>query len=375
VFTTHEYERRIDAVESAMAEADLDALIAYSAGHQPGPVSFLGGYEPRFGLHDVAYFVIVPGRVHALLANGFWDDPAAHTWVPDVTITSDFSSRLAALLPPTVRRLGIAGLSFFPAPVYAALSAHEMVDATLLLKQVARIKSAAEADVLRRCARMSEAGGRAFVHGARDGVDERGLQWEVDRAILRAGADALAFRTLLFSGDLVPIGIGFARSRMLHPGEQVNIVCGAALHGYRTEVGRVTAIGQPSANAGRVMDVAVEMHAAMLDATRPGEPVRDIANAAVRVASRYGLAENLYRSANAGPGYAGHGMGCWYSELPDINTDVTDDIEPGMLLILEARLGVPATVGATITDPVLVTPTGAERLVDLPVRTWDNGAM
>jgi hypothetical protein len=62
-----------------MAEAHLDALIAYSAGHQPGPVGFLGGYEPQFGLHDVAYFVVVPGRSCSLLANAFWDDPASRT--------------------------------------------------------------------------------------------------------------------------------------------------------------------------------------------------------------------------------------------------------------------------------------------------------
>jgi Xaa-Pro aminopeptidase len=82
----------------------------------------------------------------------------------------------------------------------------------------------------------------------------------------------------------------------------------------------------------------------------------------------------MYRSANAGRGYAGHGIGCWYSELPDINTDVADLVEPGMLLILEARLGVPNSVGATITDPVVVTSTGAERLVDLEIRTWKNSS-
>jgi Xaa-Pro aminopeptidase len=353
-----------------MAEAGLDALIAYSAGHQPGPVNFLAGYEPRFGLHDVAFFVLVPGRMCALLANGFWDDPADRTWADDVYVTSDFAGRLAALLPPSVRRLGIAGLSFFPAPVYAALADVEVVDATRLLKQVARVKSPAEMEVLRRCARMSEAGGRAFLDGARAGADECELQSGVDHAIRRAGADALAFPTLLFSGHLVPTGIGFARRRALQAGEQANIVCGAALHGYRTEVGRVTSMGEPSPTATRVMEVAAEMHAAMLDVARPGRVVREIAGEAVRVAGNYGLADNLYRSANAGPGYAGHGMGCWYSELPDITTETSDAIEPGMLLILEARLGLPGVAGATITDPVLITPDGAERLVDLPVRSW-----
>jgi len=202
---------------------------------------------------------------------------------------------------------------------------------------------------------MSAAGGAAFVEGARAGADERELEWAVDAAMLRKGADARAFRTLLFSGDLVATGIGFARQRRLENGEQANVVCGSALHGYRTEVGRVVTIGGASPAAARVMNAASEMHAAMLAATRPGRPVRELAAEAVRVADQYGLGDYLYRSANAGPGYGGHGMGCWYSEFPDINTEVDDVLEPNILLILEARLGIPHVAGATITDPVLVT--------------------
>ena len=258
----------------------------------------------------------------------------------------------------------------FPAPVYAALRNVEIADATNLLKQVARIKSDAEVEVMRQCAQMSAAGGAAFVEGASAGADERELEWAVDAAMRRKGADAPAFRTLVFSGDLVPTGIGFTRRRRLENGEQANVVCGSALYGYRTEVGRVVTIGSASPAAARVMNAAADMHAAMLAATRPGRPVCEVAAEAVRVADQYGLGDYLYRSANAGPGYGGHGMGCWYSEFPDINTEVNDILEPNTVLILEARLGIPHAVGATITDPVLVTASGAERLVDLPIRTW-----
>jgi Xaa-Pro aminopeptidase len=41
-----------------------------------------------------------------------------------------------------------------------------------------------------------------------------------------------------------------------------------------------------------------------------------------------------------------------------------------MVLILEARLGRKGGGGATITEPVLVTKEGAERLSRVPLRTW-----
>ncbi|MDQ3808671.1 MAG: hypothetical protein M3336_00100 [Chloroflexota bacterium] len=39
---------------------------------------YLTGYEPVFGLHDVAYCLIVPGWPPTLLADAFWDNPAAN---------------------------------------------------------------------------------------------------------------------------------------------------------------------------------------------------------------------------------------------------------------------------------------------------------
>ena len=52
-----EFERRAERVAIAASRAGFDALIAYSAGNSPGPVAYLGGYEPSFGLADIAFVV------------------------------------------------------------------------------------------------------------------------------------------------------------------------------------------------------------------------------------------------------------------------------------------------------------------------------
>ena len=61
-FPREEYMQRMRRVEAALERAGLDALVAYSVGNQPGAVAYLGGYEPRFGRRDVAFFVLVPGE-------------------------------------------------------------------------------------------------------------------------------------------------------------------------------------------------------------------------------------------------------------------------------------------------------------------------
>lgn len=374
-FSREEYLGRIKRVEEAMRGAGLDALIAYSVSNNHGAVGYLAGYEPRFGLGDVAYFTVLPGvrPSYVLLANGFWDRPEEITWTADTQITSDFGNRLADLLSPAIRRVGIAGFAFFPAPVLQTLqAAHPAVhfeDATELLKSAAQIKSPAELAIIRRAAEISDVGARAFLSNVHAGMNERVLQSVVDGAMLEAGADGLAFPTFIMDGPKVPVSIGFAEDRKLEPGEQVNVLCGAQYRGYRVEVGRVTSVGEPTREAYKIMEAAAEMYEAMLAATRAGARVGEVAAASVSVAARHGMADYLYKSIN-NKATQGHGMGCWVSEPPPIYPGETSLLQPNMALSLEARLGIPGVGGAVITEMVIVTPEGAERLSRLDLRTW-----
>ncbi len=374
-FDRDEYWHRMQGVEAAMARAGLDALLAYSVGNELGPVAYVAGYVPRFGLHDVAFFVIAPGGQprYALLANGFWDEPEKHSWVDDVFITADFATTLAELLPSTTKRLGIAGYKFLPAPIYIALQAvlpaARFEDATQWLKEVAMIKSPKEIELMRRVARISETGARAFLAGVREGINERLLQADVERAMLQAGADGLRFPTILMSGATVVTSIGFASDRPLVKGEQVNILCGARYQGYGDEIARVTTIGQPSREVREIMETAAEMHEAMQQTVGPGVRAADVARASVAVARKHGMDAYLYQSIN-NPATQGHGMGCWVSEPPDVYPGSAHILEPNMLVILESRLGKPGVGGAVITEPWLVTAEGGERLSTLDIRTW-----
>jgi hypothetical protein len=79
IFQRDEYLRRVRVAESALFRAGLDALIAYAVRNDPGTVVYLTGYGPSLGLHDVAFFVMVPGKslTCSLFTNAFWDNPGA----------------------------------------------------------------------------------------------------------------------------------------------------------------------------------------------------------------------------------------------------------------------------------------------------------
>lgn len=375
-FPREEYMQRMRRVEAALERAGLDALVAYSVGNQPGAVAYLGGYEPRFGRRDVAFFVLVPGEKprYTLLANAHWDNPQERTWTDDVVMIRDPETKLAELLPASIKRLGIAGFKFFPWLAYAAIQsafpAIHIEDTTNLLMGVAMVKSPQEIEVMRQCTSITDAGGHAFLAGVREGANERAVQADMERAMMLAGADALAFPTLFFTGPQVVDGIGFSSNRTLVPGEQVNVVWGALYKGYKNDLGRVTTVGQPASEARACMETAAEMQEAMLETVRPDVAIADVARTALNVVKAHGMESYLYKHPRNSPGYAGHGIGCWLDEIPEINTDEKRLLEANMVLVLEARLGKLGGAGAHITDPVVVTPRGADRLSELSIRTW-----
>jgi Xaa-Pro aminopeptidase len=376
MFPKEEFQNRLDCVEAAMPAAGLDALVAYAVKNQPGPVAYLCGFEPHLGLHDVAFFVVAPGgsSPYALITNAFWEHPQERPGPGETYVTSEYARSILDLIPAGARRIGIAGYRFFPMPVYLALQTAlphvQFVDATHLLMEIAALKSQAEIEAIRRCIQITDAGGEAFLRTIGEGVNERTVLAEVERALLLAGADGLSYATQVYSGPQVAICVGFSRDRTLARGEQVQVDCGARYRSYRGDLSRVTTIGKPSPEVLSIMETTARMYEAMFALVRPGAAIADIANIAVETATRAGQAPYLYRSPNHPVGFVGHGIGCWYHEYPEIHPEAAGRLEANMVVVLEPILGRPGVGGAKIEDAVLVTNEGAERLSSLTLRPW-----
>jgi Xaa-Pro aminopeptidase len=361
-----EFEARMRRVEAAMQRERLDALIGCSVGNLAGPVAYVGGYEPRFEQRDVAAFVVLPGQRYALALCAYWDLPSLNTWINDILLTRDLAATLRDLLS-SATGVGIAGYSFFPAPVAAALAHHTLLDATPLLLEVARVKSDAAVG-LGAATQQTDAVMFAFLDGVRPGADERDLASAVQAATLRAGADRLAFPMLLFTRDQSEIGIGFPRARRLEPGDQVDLVCRGQSHGYNSDLGRVGFVANSPPATRPLLETALLMHSALLDAAQPGVPVERLARVGQDVVRKRG--QQAWQHRFGPPGYSGHGIGCWLDGPPRLQVADCGCLERNMVIVLEVRLGRAGAGGVTITDPIAITADGAERLSSVPVRTW-----
>jgi Xaa-Pro aminopeptidase len=307
-----------------------------------------------------------------LLSNASFDRPETLTWLEDVVITGDYADGIAELLPDSVRALGFAGFRALPAPVYQGLREQmpEAVfrDASELLLSLRRVKSPAEVGLLRECARVTDAGGRAFREWARAGVSEREVLVQVEAALKRAGSDEVSFATQVASGPRTAQVVAFATDAVLAAPALAQLDCGATFQGYRGDLSRVVLLGEPGGKLQELFQVTAEIYDRCLELLRPGVACVDVARLAVRIAGEHGLAEHLYRSPQHEPGFIGHGIGLSYCEPPEMDPGCTTVLEENMVIVLEPILSVPGLGGVKIEDAVLITPKGPERLSALPVR-------
>jgi Xaa-Pro aminopeptidase len=170
-----------------------------------------------------------------------------------------------------------------------------------------------------------------------------------------AGAEGMAFPTILASGKRSAIIHGRASSaRIPHRGF---VVCdfGVILAGYCSDRTRTVHVGRPSQDARDLYEAVLEAQQAAIAVVRPGVTCGEVDGAARRVLQRRKLARYFTHST-------GHGLGLEIHEAPRLAVAQDQKLEPGMVVTIEPGAYIPGKWGVRIEDVAVVTSSGCEVL-------------
>lgn len=222
------------------------------------------------------------------------------------------------------------------------------------------IKGPEEIEAMRRVAALTVTAIRHAAGFIRDGIDERGLEAELEAAFKRGGSQRLAFASIIKSGpnSLWPWRILAAdydrRNRVMGSGEMVIFDVGTELDGYVSDVGRTFPVsGRFLERQKRALRMVTAVSDAVLAAVRPGVTFARLKEVAV---SKIPLEELRYMQAG---GFYGHHLGLssgdpFLEQAP---------LEPGMVFTVEPwYYNHDEKLAVFIEDMVLVTPGGHENL-------------
>ena len=225
----------------------------------------------------------------------------------------------------------------------------------LLLRNLRVCKSPREIEHIKAAQAIAEQAFEHILGRITPGVSERELALELDYFMLRHGAEALSFETIVAAGENGSRPHAVPGEHKLRRGDLITMDFGAVVNGYHSDMTRTVALGEPDANAREIYETVLAAQEAALAAIKPGVPCKEVDAAAREVIERTGYGEHFRHGT-------GHGVGLEIHEEPRLSKQSEDVLRPGMVVTVEPGIYLPGQCGVRIEDMAVITETGCENL-------------
>ncbi|MFY1689772.1 M24 family metallopeptidase [Plantactinospora sp. WMMB782] len=366
-----------ERVRAGLDRAGLDALLL----DDPLDVAYLTGFAHFPNERPVAAYLARDGAVLLLVPDLEREYAADQRAAATLVVYPEFPGerspwvvlRDAVPVPPVragyapstaVARVGALGAAFpgttwTPTDLVGSLRLRKTPEEVALHTEAARIADAMLAEGVRLVAEAAAGGGEL--------PTETELAGHVTRygaAKMYAEHDDVVVVPML-TGGLVYGGPNSAQPHRLPGGDRLRhgepfmLSLGCAVGGRFVESERTFLLGGATAEQRRYYEVVREAQQVGTEALRPGVRCVDANRACLEVVRRAGLGEYLRHRQ-------GHGIGLGFHEPPWVAEGDDTVLAPGMVLSSEPGVYVPGHAGYRISDTVLVTDDGPQRLTSYP---------
>jgi len=212
-----------------------------------------------------------------------------------------------------------------------------------------------EIERIRDSARVLDEGFKVAASVIRAGVTEKKAASLIETAFRDAGADKLAFDTIVASGERAALPHGKASERKMKRGDLVVVDMGVLLGGYNSDATRTFCIGRPTAEQKKVYDTVLEAQERAIERVAPGVSAAYVDAGARETIDRAGYSRYFGHGT-------GHGVGLDVHEAPYVGPTSKETLDVGMVITVEPGIYIPGWGGVRIEDMVLVTEKGFEVL-------------
>lgn len=220
-----------------------------------------------------------------------------------------------------------------------------------------RVKDSAEIALMEEAAGITDEAHRSILRHLEAGLYEYEIQAVLEYVFKAAGAQELAFPSIVGSGPNSCILHYESNIRRMKKGDMVVCDIGCRKDFYCADETRTYPVsGKYTKRQAEVYDAVLEAHDAALAVAKPGVMVKDVHHAAFASLKKAGFADYFYHGTSHYLGIDAHDAGSYDESLAE---GVVITIEPGVYIAKEE-------IGVRIEDDVLITKTGARLLSKAP---------
>lgn len=312
-------------------------------------VRFLTGFTGSNGQ------LILTGDGGLFLTDGRYTEQSGHE-VPDL-LRATYSGEFGPAFAKAVADLSVGRVAFESAGVtyktYTKLAASgsDLVPTSEEVERLRWVKDPEELESLEAAQAIADDAFDLITGKLAEGMTEREVAFELDTAMRRAGAEAVAFDTIVAFGEDAAEPHHSPGTRQLQRGDVVKLDFGAVVAGYHSDMTRTVAFGETDPRLREIYEVVRMAQQTGVDAIRP-----DMTGAEVDRVAR-----EIIRGAGYGEHYShslGHGVGLEVHEGPTLRVDSQDVVPEGTVVTVEPGIYVGGLGGVRIEDMVTVTAEG-----------------
>jgi Xaa-Pro aminopeptidase len=257
-------------------------------------------------------------------------------------------------------RLGFesSGLTY---KTYQDLSAvgRELVPTDQQVERLRWTKDEEEIERLNQAQSLADDAFDLITHKLVEGMTEREAALELDMSLRRAGAENVAFETILAFGESAAEPHHHPSDRGLQRGDIVKMDFGCVVDGYHSDMTRTIAFGDPPAELRDVYQIVRAAQQAGIDAVTAGVGGGDADEASRQVIRDAGYGEMYTHSL-------GHGVGLEIHEGPTLRAGGKDVVPEGAVVTVEPGIYLEGIGGIRIEDMVEVRSDGCRVIPRTP---------
>jgi ectoine hydrolase len=375
-----EFDDRLRRVREAMSQRGFAALVVCD----PANIFYLTGYNAWSFYTPQCLLVADDGAPHlftrAMDAAGagftaVLDDDHIHGYPEELvhrpdTHPFDWIASAVRGLVTAGEPIGVEGDSHFFSPrgyqaLERGLPSNRLAESNELVNWVRVVKSAFEIEQLRIAGTIAERAMRAALEGVRPGRRQCDVVAEIMAAQARGtdehGGDYPALVPLLPTGKAAGTPHLTWSERPFQLGEATTIELAGVFGRYHAPLARTVMLGEPPSQLTDTAKVVAEAMQATLTATRPGADGDAVHRAFHQVIKPHGLQKDSRIGYSIGIGYPPD----WGERTVSLRPGETTELLTSMAF--HVILGIWSDDwGYELSEPVVVTEAGAERLTDLP---------
>lgn len=257
----------------------------------------------------------------------------------------------------------VIGFDDLPIEIYKGLNERfkeaELRHTSDIIWEMRKIKDPHEEELMRRAGELADIGMRAIRENLREGVREFELAAEAIHAMMRMGAEGLAFPISIASGPRSAYPHAGVTDREIRRGDFVTVDLGASYREYKSDLTRTFIVGEASREQAEIYEAVLKAKEAAMMGMREGAGGRELDKIARDIIGDRGYSEYFVHSL-------GHGVGLDIHEPPSLSEGSEDTLAAGNVVTCEPGIYIPGRGGVRIEDTVFLGRGGAERLTRFP---------